>query len=207
MDTLLPLKRSQVKAAAKMLSRAFERDPLHMVYFPDASKRVQQIYHLMKYSIRYCMRFGEIFTTSSKLEGIALWQLEDSLVEQSQEDKPRSLFVNWLLFRLRVALGESLEKVFSLYDYTVSVRHELVPSRHWYFFILGVDPKFQGQGFGSRLISPILTRIDKEQLPCYLDTNNEKNVGLAQHYGFKVVKRYQIPGSEVINWSMVRENP
>ena len=205
MDGLLRLKRSQVEDVTNMLVRAFVNDPLHLFYFPDINKRVQQIYHLMNYSIRYCMRYGEVYTTSSKLEGVALWQLEGPIVEQGHGDKPMSLFVNWLLFRLWVGLGKALEKVISLYDYTVSIQHELVPSRHWYFFVLGVDPKFQGQGFASRLITPMLARIDKEQLPCYLDTYNEKNVGLAQHFGFKVVKRYQIPGSDVINWSMVRE--
>ena len=121
-----------------MLVRAFVNDPLHLFYFPDINKRVQQIYHLMNYSIRYCMRYGEVYTTSSKLEGVALWQLEGPLVEQGHGDKPMSLFVNWLLFRLWVGLGKALEKVISLYDYTVSIQHELVPSRHWFFFVLGV---------------------------------------------------------------------
>lgn len=206
MGALFRLKRSQVKAAAKMLARAFENDPLHIAYFPDTTKRVQQIYHLMFHSIRYCMRYGEVYTTSSKLEGIALWQLVDPIVEQDQEDKPTSLFANWLLFRLRVALGKALEKVFSLYDYMLSKQYEIVPSRHWYFIVLGVDPKFHGQGFGSRLITPMLARVDKEQLPCYLDTNNEKNIRLYEYFGFKVVKKYQIPGSEVINWSMLRKS-
>ncbi|MCK5341794.1 MAG: GNAT family N-acetyltransferase [Candidatus Heimdallarchaeota archaeon] len=159
----------------------------------------------MKNSIRYCMRFGEVFTTSPKLEGIALWQLKDP--REKRQDDPLSLFINWINFALAVALGEALERVQSFYGYTLSTHYELLPSLHWYFFIIGVDPNFQRKGFASRLITPMLARIDKEQLPCYLDTNNEKNVGIYQHFGFKVLKKYQIPGSNVMNWSMLREYP
>jgi len=205
MDNLFRLKRNQVKLAAKLLARAFENNPVCLAFFPDPTKRVKQNYHLMKNSIRYCMRFGEVYTTSPKLEGIALWQLEDS--REEQQDKPISLSINWFNFVLAVALGKSLEKVRSVYDYVYKTHFTLVPSRHWYFFVIGVDPNFQGKGFASSLIKPMLARIDKEQLGCYLDTNNEKNVGLYQHFGFKVLKKYQIPGTNVINWSMSRENP
>jgi hypothetical protein len=184
MDKIFRLKRSQVEPAAKILAKAFENDPLHIAYFPDPTKRVKQNYHLMKFSIRYSLRFGEVYTTSPKLEGIALWQLEDP--KEEQQDKPRSLFANWLSFRLVVALGQATEKVTSIYDCMISTQYELV---------------------ASSLIKPMLARIDKEQLQCYLDTNIEKNVGLYQHFGFKVLKKYQIPGTNVKNWSMLRENP
>ncbi|MFW9901305.1 MAG: GNAT family N-acetyltransferase [Candidatus Thorarchaeota archaeon] len=204
MNGLFRLKRSQVDAAAKVLARAFEHDPLHISYFPDPTTRVEKNYHLMKYGIRYSMMFGEVYTTSSRLEGIALWQLNDPVEELN---KPKSLFTNWLTFRLEVALGEAVEKVYSVYDIMISTQFELIPSPHWYLFIIGVDPNFKGKGYASRLIKPMLSRIKREQLPCYLDTNNEENIGLYQHYGFKVLKRYQFPGTNVINWSMLRENP
>jgi len=207
MDTLIRLKRSQLTAAAKVLARAFENNPVCVAFFPDTAKRVRQNYHLMKSSIRYSMRYGEVYITSPRLEGIALWQLEDPIEEQEQQGKPGSVFANWVDFGLWLSLGKALERVNSLYGYVFSTHYELVPSQHWYFFTIGVDPKFQGQGFGGGLIRTMLARIDEEQLPCYLDTNTEKNVALYEHFGFKVVKRYQIPGSDVINWSMVRENP
>jgi len=105
------------------------------------------------------------------------------------------------LFRLEAALGEAAEKVYSIYDYVISKHYALVPSPHWYFFLIGIDPNFQGKGYASRLIKPMLARIDKEQLQCYLDTNNKKNLGIYQHFGFKILKKYQIPGSDIINWS------
>jgi hypothetical protein len=50
---------------------------------------------------------------------------------------------------------------------------------------------------GSALIKPILAKIDKEHLPCYLETVNEKNVPVYQHYGFEVASQapFQVPVS------------
>ena len=209
MEPLLRLKRHQVDSASRVLARAFEHDPVCVAFFPDASKRVLHNYHLMRHSIRYNMRYGKVYITSPRLEGVALWQLEASLKEQEQEqaqqDKFRRLYLNWVNFGSWVGLGKGLERVKSLYEHVFSTHAELVPMRHWYCKTIGVDPNFQGQGFGSRLLTPMLARIDMEQLPCYLDTNTEENKGLYERFGFTVVKRYSIPGSDVINWSMVRE--
>jgi len=209
MDTLIRLRRSHVDGAAKVLARAFESAPVCVAFFPDASKRVLQNYDLMHHSIRYTMRYGEVYITSPNLEGVALWQRMASMNEQEQEqqDNFRMLYLNWLNFRLWLALGKGVERVKSLYEPVYSTHYELIPMRHWYCKTIGVAPKFQGQGFGSRLIKPMLARIDEEQLPCYLDTNTEENVALYEHFGFNVVKRYVIPDSDVINWSMIRESP
>jgi len=207
MDTLLRLKRSQVDSAAKVLARAFESDPVCIAFFPDASKRFLQNYALMDHSVRYNMRYGEVYITSPKLEGVALWQRTASLNEQEleQQDRFRRLYLSWLNFRWWLALGKGVERVKALYEPVFAIHDELVPMQHWYCQTIGIAPEFQGQGFGSRLIKPMLVRIDEEQLPCYLDTNNEENVSLYEHFGFNVVKRYVLPGSDVINWSMIRE--
>ncbi|MFX0004503.1 MAG: GNAT family N-acetyltransferase [Candidatus Hodarchaeota archaeon] len=108
---------------------------------------------------------------------------------------------------MKFNLGEVVEKVYAVYDYVISTQYALVPTPHWYLFIIGVDPDFQGKGYAAQLIKPMLTRIDKEQIGCYLDTNNEENVDFYQYFGFNVLKEYQIPGTNVLNWSMLRENP
>jgi len=51
----------------------------------------------------------------------------------------------------------------------------------------------------------MIERIDKEHLPCYLDTQNEKNLPIFQHYGFKVVDESIVPNTQITNWAMLRE--
>lgn len=91
--------------------------------------------------------------------------------------------------------------------HTTAIHKRHAPFRHWYLQLIGVDPMFQGKGYGGTLLTPMLARIDREHLPCYLETQNQKNVLLYQHYGFKVVEEVIIPGTEITFWAMLRERP
>ena len=90
--------------------------------------------------------------------------------------------------------------------YTDNLHRKLVPYPHWYLQLLGVDPEYQGQGYSRRLVSPILERIDREKLPCYLETNNLKNVGIYQQFGFNLISEDIVPGTDLYNYAMLR-NP
>jgi len=84
--------------------------------------------------------------------------------------------------------------------------HLLVIVTFSYFQLLGVSSNMQGRGYASALIKPILARLDKEQLPCYLETHKPENVSIFQHYGFEIVEEGIIPDSEVTQWAMLRKN-
>ena len=73
-------------------------------------------------------------------------------------------------------------------------RKELALSKHWYLNMLAVDPKYQGKGYASALLNAMLPEIDKQNLPCYLETGGDKNVSIYKHFGFKVINEYTIPG-------------
>ena len=67
---------------------------------------------------------------------------------------------------------------------------------HYYLFFIGIDPFNQGKGFAGRLIRPMLDRLDAEKIPCYLTTQNERNISLYEHFGFRVIGSMTLPGSE-----------
>jgi GNAT superfamily N-acetyltransferase len=91
------------------------------------------------------------------------------------------------------------------FEYVDSKHEELVSSPHWYLMLLGVDPEFQGKGYASLLLKGMLSQIDKERLPCYLETEKEENIQIYQHFNFKVIEEYTIPGTSVKLWAMLRE--
>jgi hypothetical protein len=51
----------------------------------------------------------------------------------------------------------------------------------------------------------MLKRIDEEGLPCYLETLEKHNVGLYEHFGFKVVNESNVPDTNLTNWAMLRD--
>ena len=71
---------------------------------------------------------------------------------------------------------------------------------------LGVEPSEQGKGIGGVLMQPILMRAGAEGLPCYLETENERNVPFYERHGFEVVSDGEVPKRGLRVWAMVR-NP
>ena len=90
-------------------------------------------------------------------------------------------------------------------DYIDSTHLRLAPFQHWFLQIIGVDPAHQGKGYAGKLLNPMLARIDNEGLPCYLETHDQKDVSLYEHFGFKVIEESTVTGTSLTNWSMLRE--
>lgn len=71
--------------------------------------------------------------------------------------------------------------------------------------MLGVEPVSQGKGIGSRLLEPMLRRLDQDDFPCYLETDRERNLGFYRRFGFQVRREGFVPGGGPAFWTMVRE--
>jgi hypothetical protein len=56
-----------------MLVHAFFDNPVFIHYFPESTKREKQLQLTFEFMIRDGIRNGEVYTISSKLEGIAIW--------------------------------------------------------------------------------------------------------------------------------------
>ena len=90
-------------------------------------------------------------------------------------------------------------------EYVEKKHRELAPEKHWYLSVLAVDPEYQGNGYGSQLIRGMLSRIDEERLPCYVETEGEKNVAMYEHFGFEVLEEFEIPDSKDKLVAMLRK--
>jgi predicted acetyltransferase len=88
--------------------------------------------------------------------------------------------------------------------YVDNLHRKLVPYPYWYLQIIGLNLKYQGQGFCSRLVRPMLGRIDQEHLACFLETNTRKNVTIYERFGFEVISEDTIPGTEITSFAMLR---
>jgi ribosomal protein S18 acetylase RimI-like enzyme len=90
-------------------------------------------------------------------------------------------------------------------EYLDSVHRRLTPFKHVYLQSLGVDPASQGKGHARTLLRYMLARLDAAGTPCYLDTLDEQNVGLYEHFGFSVVEVSSVPDTGFPMWAMLRD--
>jgi ribosomal protein S18 acetylase RimI-like enzyme len=111
----------------------------------------------------------------------------------------------WRLWRALLRLGRpGLQRLMVLTTYAEEQHHYAAPSPHWYLWAFGVDPEYQRQGIGSRLLKLGLDRADADHLPCYAETNNVLNLMFCQKHDFKMVSRGQPAGHELTFWMMRR---
>jgi ribosomal protein S18 acetylase RimI-like enzyme len=200
LNNLFRLTKAQIKPAAEMLTRAFQDNPGLIYYYPDESERKNKSFHYFWFTICYGLIYGEVYSTSPNLEGLAVW-----IPSKNANMNLRRVIRSGGLSMIHKLGSKAASQLRSFGDYVSSVHKRHVPFRHWYLLGLGVDPDYQGQGYANTLLKTMFTRIDKEHLPCYLETQNSNNVPIYQHYGFKVVEESIVPNTKVINWAMLRE--
>jgi len=199
---LLRLTLKERDAGAAVLGRAFTEYELFRYYFPDETERRAAADTFAFIALSVCLKYGEVYMSSQKLEGVAAWL-----------PPGKSPFGAWQIIRsvplsILYRFGrQGAGRMRSYGRFVDNLHRRLVPYPHWYLQIIGVDPAHQGQGFCSRLLRPVLERIDSERMPCYLETNAVKNVAIYRRFGFEVVSEDRMPGTEVTTFAMLRKAP
>jgi ribosomal protein S18 acetylase RimI-like enzyme len=201
LENLVSLKKAQIKTSAEMLARALQDDPMITYFIPNSTERKNKAHILLEGMVRYGVLYGEVYATSSDLEGVASW-VPSEKADFTMWRMIRSGYLS-ILFRLG---RKTVSRAMAYADYASSMHKRYAPFRHWYLMVIGVDPSYQGRGYASALIKPMLTRIDQERLPCYLDTENEINVPIYEHFGFEVVEVGTVPKTNTTVWAMLRES-
>lgn len=200
LGALIRLQKWQVEPASEVLSRAFIDDPGLVRLVPELLKRAELLRSLFRMSLNHGILHGEVYAVSPGMEGIAMWFPSEA-----------SGVTLWTLIRcgglaLLFRVGwKFLRKMRQDEDFISELRQRLAPFPHWYLAVLGVDPKFQGKGYASRLLKPMLARLDAAKMPCYVETSTEEYVLIYQHFGFKVIYEAVLPGSGSKMWAMLRE--
>jgi GNAT superfamily N-acetyltransferase len=200
LSALVRLDKSQARPASEVLARAFNDDPELIRFVTEPGKRQELLRSMFRMVLSHAVGHGEVYATSPAMEGIAIW-LPSGLPDITFWEALRGgglalLFKGGWNFMRRMKKDE---------DFIRRLRQRLAPSPHWYLALLGVDPKFQGKGYASRLLKPMLKRLDAEKLPCYLETSIEEYVPIYQRFGFKLIQEAVLPGSDSRMWVMLRE--
>jgi ribosomal protein S18 acetylase RimI-like enzyme len=190
---------SRRKQAAAMLTRAFQDDPLYRALLPEEDRRRKLLLWLHDKMLRYCFLYGIMHTLPS-LEGTAWW------LPPGQTEPTIGRILRSGLIGLPLRMGLATYVRFHAYmECSSELRRRNAPDTYWYLWVLGVDPSFQGQGVGGRLIRPVLEQADASGIVCYLETEAERNLAFYERHGFRIMGEARVPGLDVRTWSLLRE--
>ena len=193
---VIPLPSGVSQQTAALLARAFHDDPMMTYLLPDAARRLQLLPSLFAGIQRYCVRYGDVFTTRD-LTGVACWLPPGG----TDVTAPRLVRTRLMYDVLRLR-PDGLNRFRKLVTAMEESHHEAMPMPHWYLWLLGTDPSHARRGVGSALLEPILRRADETGVPAYLDTHKESNLAFYARHGFTPVADDVVDG--VRYWGLRR---
>ena len=201
MEELYQLKKQDIPQAGELLAGAFRDDPLWSKVFEGVADQERKLKAFFEIPVRFCRIYGEAYASSPGLEGVAAWV----------PGKTADMTV-WRLLRSGglgpgMKLGADFSKrIQPISDPLEKDRRSHMQGRGYiYLQIIGVAPKYQGDGYGGKMLRYLIARTEESGLPLYLETQTETNVRMYEHFGFRTVKELVLPMIEVLTWEMVRE--
>ncbi len=145
------------------------------------------------------LRYGEVHATSTNLEGVGVWIFFDAYKEY--------IFGNFLcsfkakMWKVGAEAGKLIKPITEVHE---KMHNKYASGKHWYLQTLGVDPEYQGKGYGTLLMNYMIDKIDQDPLPVFLETSTKKNVKFYKKFGFKAMEEAIAEGTDVKQFFMVR---
>jgi GNAT superfamily N-acetyltransferase len=171
-------------AAISTIVLAFSSDPMARFCWPNADQYLAAMPELTRAFGGRAFEHGAGYC-SEDFAGAALW-LPPGI--QSDEEAMVALMERTVTSDRRGDLFGVLEQMGQYHP------HE----PHWYLPLIGVDPAFQGKGYGSALLRGALERCDREHAVAYLESSNERNIPLYERHGFEVIGTIQVGASPTL---------
>ena len=175
---------------------AYSDDPMFEKFIQEEDKRRAQFEIMLK----FCVKYGDVFSTSDNFEGVmAVVSHDKGDMTVGRVIRSGGFFSSIKLMSLRKIMEASSKAL-------EEAKKDLDIGPYIFLFIMAVSKEFQGKGYGGKFLRAIIEKSEIEKKPIYLETQNEKNVSLYEHFGFHVVNKITMP--DPVNlpmWLMVRD--
>lgn len=197
--TVRRLHPSELDRVKPLLVRAFHDDPLMQYAAPNETRRRKVILWLYSHNVQYGLQYGEVYTTDD-LNAVAVWLPPGhsaltlhGLLRTGYALAPFKL--GWRAF-IRIVRYSMVKN---------RLHKRCGRARHWYLFLIAVDPAVQGRGVGEKLLQPILDKADAERATCFLETTNGRSLQFFKRLGFIPCDQHKVRHTTLKIWAARRE--
>jgi ribosomal protein S18 acetylase RimI-like enzyme len=194
-----PLRWDLLDSATTALTRAFADEPMFRWVIPDPQHRARSLRVMNRGPLQYAIRYGHAMQSHRGL-AVAAW-----LPPRCALTAFRTISCGILGVPFRVGF-HAFRRFRHANEVLAKIHRKHVPEPHWYLMVVGVDPELQGRGLGTALVKDGLARADRENVPCYLETAEERNLAFYERLGFVVVEATALATGGPRAWAM-RRNP
>ena len=145
-------------------------------------KRTKRIRQLMDYCFEMCMLQGQAFLNEER-NGCVL--ILDSVRKAG--------WLNNFILDTKLALNAiGLLRIGKILNREKQIKAHQPKEPFYYLWFIGVQPEYQGQGIGSKLLGETLQFYESTGKPFYLETSVVSNLPWYQKYGFKIINEIDI---------------
>ena len=201
------LTRGDREAAVALLTEAFDSDPFFRFLAPEDAERERLIGEVMRGNFELALGAGMAFGVrgDGDVEGVCLWFGPGSYPPPAwraviaRGGSVARTVLRWIgaPSKARPEMVTSALRIETLMDEA----HPEAP--YWYLQVLGVDPRRQGRGLGSRMLRDALAMADDAGVLSVLETSKPANLRVYERFGFRITRTNRIDGSPPI-WTMQR---
>ena len=200
LSELYKITKSDVNYLSKLFERVFFNWSLVVAIEPDEEVRRTRAHYFYALSIKHLIKYGEAYAPSPKLGGVAMW------VHSDYTEMTLWQMIKYGGLKTFYKLGaKSMKKADISLEFMKKTHKTLIKEPHYHFAWLGVEPGLQKTGIGTELIHAMLDKFSKENMKCFLDTQDKQNIDYYRKFGFKLIHECQIPNVDVTYWGMLWE--
>lgn len=191
MVTVMPARRADVDALARLMADAFIEDPPMRALVgeqPDLRRRAESLYRAMLLATP--LRDGTIDVAfhGDRPVGAAIWYAPGRAAASLLHHLPQ---LRWYVR----AFGPGRVRYALRVTNAVAAYHPHAP--HWYLQAIGVSPAERGAGVGSALLDHRLATIDAVGEAAYLESSTARTGALYRRHGFETLRPITVwPGAE-----------
>jgi GNAT superfamily N-acetyltransferase len=190
----------QVRRGAHLLARAFAADPIIAHFLGGFVRRQFAFPAFFRAIIREHLEGGHVYSAweEGRLIGVAVWSPPEGITRSNPRLKAQAELDHRIV---RALFPKRSRGLYSGFAATASL-HPHEP--HWYLAFVGIDPQFQGQGVGQKLLSAVLDAADIRGGLCYLETPFPATHKFYERLGFELgTQATPFEGAPPL-WTMLR---
>ncbi|MHA1472349.1 MAG: GNAT family N-acetyltransferase [Promethearchaeota archaeon] len=194
------ISKSDVKYVSKLLERAFFNWSLAVAIEPDEERRRTKTHYFNAILIKHLIKYGEAYAPSPEMEGVAMW------VHSDYSEMSTWQMIRYGALKALYKIGvKTMKKAEVILEFAAKTHAEIMKEPHYHLTWLGVEPKLQKKGIGTELMHAMLNQFSKENVKCFLDTQDKQNINYYKKFGFKLIHECQFPNMDVMYWGMLWE--
>jgi hypothetical protein len=170
------------KRIIEILTYAFETNKSVNYIVKQDELRKDRIRFLMEYSVTVCELFGEVLLSDDKNACALL------LYPQIKKTTLKTIILDIKLIFQSIGIA-GIGKTLGREGKIKSIQPKEAMAYLWF---IGVDPKVQHTGIGSKLMEQIISISNAKQLPLYLETSTVENLKWYNSFHFEIYDELQL---------------